>query len=95
MGISAVQEARVPIGYHQLTTLTTAQSCPGTGSLVMIQAEAQNLRYRVDGINPTAAVGMLLAAGECHSLNLGAGRITDIKVIETVVGGILNVTTFR
>lgn len=95
--IKSVLQAREVTGYHQLASgdITTATSVPGTGSIVMIQAEGQNVRYRVDGVNPTATVGILLAAGECHTLNVGEGNISNIKVIEAAVGGILNVTAFR
>jgi hypothetical protein len=97
MSITAVIEGRVVTGYHQLASgdLTTATTCPGTGSVVMIQAEAQNIRYRLDGVNPTTTEGTLLAAGECHTLAIGNGNINKIKVIEAAVGGILNVHAFR
>ena len=95
MSIKAVQLAREPVGYYQETSLAAAKPCPGVGCLVMIQAEGQNLRYRIDGINPTATVGMLLQSGETHTLNVGHGRISDIKIIETAIGGILNVSSFR
>lgn len=97
MPIKGVDQARVVTGYHQLAAgdLTTAVSCPGTGSVVMIQAEAQNIRYRLDNVNPTATVGKLLAAGECHTIVIGAGNISKIKVIEAAAGGILNVHAFR
>lgn len=95
MTIKALQEAREPTGYHQVTSLGSAVPVPGTGSIVMIQAEAQNLRYRVDGVDPTGTVGMILAAGECHTLNVGDGNIGNIKVIQSVAGGKLNVTAFK
>jgi len=90
-------EPRVVTGYHQLGagSMASAVPVPGTGAVVMIQAEAQNVRYRADNVNPTATVGMLLAAGECHTLNLGEGKISEIKVIQAVAGAILNVTAFR
>ncbi len=97
MGIKSVDEPREVTGYHQMAagTIDTATTCPGVGGLVMIQAEAVNVRYRVDGVNPTTTVGMLLAAGECHILNLKNGGISDIKVIGVSSNAILNVTAFR
>jgi len=95
MGIKAVQEAREITGYHRMATLTSALPVSGTGSIVMIQAEAQNVRYRADGVDPTASIGMLLQAGECHTLNMGSGQIGDIRVIGVVTGAILNVTAFK
>ena len=97
MSIKSVMEARAVTGSHQLGAgdMASAVSVPGTGSLVMIQAEAQNVRYRADGVDPTSTVGMVLAAGECHILNVGKGNIQNIKVIQAVAGAILNVTAFR
>ena len=95
MTIKGVDEPRVVTGYHQVTVLSSAVDCPGSGSVVMIQAEAQSLRYRMDGIDPTASVGHLLLANNAITINMGSGRIQDIRVIEAVAGGILNVTSFR
>ena len=74
--------------------MVTAVPIPGNGAVVMIQAEAQNVRYRADGEDPTAAVGVLLAAGESHTIDLGEGSASQIRVIQTAGGAILNVTSF-
>ena len=97
MSIKSVDQARVVTGYHQKAagTIDTAASVPGTGAVVMIQAEAVNVRYRADGVDPTTTVGVLLAAGECHTLNVGEGNISNIKVIGAAANAILNVTAFR
>jgi hypothetical protein len=97
MSIKSVDEARVVTGYHQHAAGTIDAVAPvkGSGSVVMIQAEAVNVRYRADGVDPTTTVGVLLAAGECHTLNVGAGNIANIKVIGIAVNAILNVTAFR
>ena len=89
-------QGRSAIKYHQLAagTMVAAISVPGNGHVVMLQAEAQNIRYRCDGENPTAAVGVLLAAGESHTIDMGESTSQQIKVIQTAGGAILNVTTF-
>jgi hypothetical protein len=74
--------------------MVAAVPVPGNGNVVMIQAEAQNVRYRADGEDPTASVGVLLAAGESHTIDLGEGTASQIKVIQTAGGAILNVTSF-
>jgi len=96
MGIKATTATRKVNGYHQLAagSMSSAISVPGSGSVVVIQAEAQNVRYRADGEDPTATVGMLLAAGESHTIQIGNGNIRTIRVIESAGGAILNVTTF-
>jgi hypothetical protein len=97
MSIKSVDQARVVTGYHQHAagTIDAVAAVKGTGSVVMIQAESVSLRYRADGVDPSATVGVLLAAGECHTLNVGEGNISNIKVIGTAVNAILNVTAFR
>jgi len=89
-------KGRTNIKYHQLVagSMVTAVPIPGNGAVVMIQAEAQNVRYRADGEDPTAAVGVLLAAGESHTIDLGEGSASQIRVIQTAGGAILNVTSF-
>ena len=95
--IQQVEIGREVTGYHQLGAgdMTTAVPVPGVGSVVMIQAEAQNVRYRPDDVDPTSTVGVLLAAGETHTLNVGHGNINKIKVIEATAGAILNVVAFK
>ena len=75
--------------------LTTATQLVGHGSVVMIQAEDQNVRYRTDGTDPTAVIGMLLEVGAIHVINMPPGTQADINVIEAAVGGILNITWFK
>lgn len=95
--IKSVLQARAVTGYHQKAagTIDAAASVPGTGGVVMIQAESIDVRYRADGVNPTTTVGMLLAAGDTHTLNVGEGNISNIKVIGVAANAILNVTCFR
>lgn len=93
--IKTIEAPRDIIGYYQMTSLAAATQVVGSGAVVMLQAEAQDLRYDPTGGTPTAGVGILLPAGSTHILNVGNGKISTIKVIETAVGGILNVVTFR
>lgn len=94
-GIKTVEEAREVLGYYQLTGMAAATQLPGAGSVVMLQAEAQGVRYDPTGGTPTAGVGVLLSAGETHILNVGDGNVPTIKVIQAAGGAILNVVTFR
>ena len=93
--IKTVETARDVLGYYQMTGIAAATQLPGNGSVVMIQAEAQAVRYDPTGGTPTAGVGVLLSAGETHTLNVGDGNIPTIKVIQVAGGAILNVVTFR
>lgn len=53
-----------PVGYQQITVSTTAVglTVPAGASRAVAVVEAQPLRYRDDGTNPTATVGMLCQA---------------------------------
>lgn len=59
----------------------------------VIQAEAQNLRWRDDGVAPTASVGQLILTGT-NGLEY-FGDLTKIQIIAAQAGGICNVTQAR
>lgn len=95
----------VALGYCQLTSLgssTALASCSGgipTGTnAIAVRAEAQALRYRPDGATtaPTAGVGMpLLVADIPLFLQGGSVSLTNLRFIEQVSGGKLNVVFYR
>lgn len=81
------------LGYEQNTTLNTAKALtvPGGAQRALIQATGQNVRWRDDGTDPTATVGMQLAAGDSlfYTADLSA-----LKVIEEAASAKLNVTYY-
>lgn len=90
------------LGYQQITSLSAAAGLtvptkdPVTGANVkanfaLITAEAQDLRWRDDGVDPTASVGMPLAAGVTLQYDGDLGRI---KFIEQTGGGKLNISYY-
>lgn len=84
-----------PLGYVQLTSLGSAANLgtiPTGARYALMVAEAQALRWRDDGTNPTASAGMPLATG-VEFLYDGAD-LTAFKVIEQTAGGKLNVTFY-
>lgn len=87
-------KAEIPLGYQQITSIAaaTALTVPAGASIALIQAEAQAVRWRDDGTNPTAAVGYPLAAGS-ELVYSGAG-LSRLRFIEQVGGGILNVVYY-
>ncbi len=98
MSILQVEVPREVIGFfqHAAGTIDTAVAAKsGGGSVVLFQAEAQNVRYRLDGVDPTAAIGHLLVANESVSFNIGDRKGLSIRVIAATAGAILNVTSFR
>lgn len=90
------------LGYQQITSLSAAAGLtvptkdPVTGANVkanfaLITAETQDLRWRDDGVDPTASVGMPLAAGVTLQYDGDLGRI---KFIEQTGGGKLNISYY-
>lgn len=87
-----------PLGYQQLTgigTSTPVSLAPPKGAkLLLVQAEAQGVRWRDDGSAPTSTVGYPLAAGnELRYTGTMAG-MQAIQFIGQAAGAILNVTYF-
>jgi len=91
--VRVADEPLTPLGYQQITSLSsaTALTVPDLARFALIEAEAQGVRWRDDGTNPTAAIGMPLSAG---STIWYVGNLEDIKFIEDTAGGILNVTYY-
>lgn len=90
-----VNTSRHPVGFQQFAagSLAAAQALtvPAKARYAIIQAEAQNVRWRDDGVAPTAAVGMVLAAGDDM---LYTGQLSKFRAIAAVAGAILNVTYY-
>ncbi len=84
-------------GYQQITNLSSAVglTVPGAGSLrgrlVLLIAEGQTVRWRDDGTNPTATVGMPLEVGQPFFYSGDPGAI---KFIEAAAGAKLNVSYY-
>ena len=89
------------LGYEQITTLTAATaltvpirdvnglSCRPV--IAIITPETQAVRWRDDGVAPTASVGMPLAAGVTLQYD---GDITKIRFIEQSASAKLNITYY-
>ena len=89
------------MGYQQITSLSSAtkltvpqkdlQGLAGTPRIAIITAEAQGVRWRDDGVAPTASVGMPLAAGVTLQYD---GDLSQIQFIQQTSGAIINVTYY-
>ncbi len=90
------------LGYQQLATLTSATGLtvpardPLTGmdmkaNFALIVAETQDVRWRDDGTDPTASVGMLLKAGVIFQYD---GDLKKIKFIESTASAKINVSYY-
>jgi len=84
---------RDPKGYQQITSLSAAVglTVPLFARIAVIQAEAQVVRWRDDGVNPTSTVGMTLAVGASITYS---GDLAAVKFIQATSGAILNITYY-
>lgn len=80
-------------GYEQVTGLAASKGLdvPKGARLAIVQAEAQAVRWRDDGTDPTAAIGVRLAAGTDFFYT---GELSAIRFIEEAVGAKLNVSYY-
>ena len=89
------------LGYQQITSLSTATrlTVPTTDAnglaarpaIAIIVPETQAVRWRDDGVAPTATVGMPLAVGVTLQYD---GDLTQIQFFEQTAGAKLNVSYY-
>jgi uncharacterized protein YfaP (DUF2135 family) len=86
-------------GFQQVTaaelSAAVALTVPAGTERALIQAETANVRYRVDGSDPTASVGMIVIAGAHQPLEITtAGGLIAAKFIAASGSPLLNVTYY-
>ena len=78
------------IGFQQIApTVSTALTVPNGARWAYLSAEVQDIRMRSDGIAPTTAIGLLIKVGQ-QPVRYD-GDLSQVRVINAVAGGILNV----
>lgn len=87
-------------GYQQLNTVSSAigltvpaDDANGAVDRALIQVADQDVRWRDDGTDPTATVGVPLAAGE-DFWYIGKD-LTALKFIESTAGAELNISYYQ
>lgn len=93
--MEAGYRADIPTGYQQITTLTAAVgfTIPSGGAqMAIVTVESQAVRWRDDGTDPTASVGMPLAVAQ--SIIMTERQLSTIKFIEQAVGAKLNISYY-
>lgn len=88
-----------PLGVAQDTTISAASglptvsgSIPAATTVALIQVTGQNCRWRDDGTDPTASVGIQLGAGTSFWYR---GTFSAFKIIEEAASAVLNVAYFQ
>lgn len=88
-----LKSTTVCLGYRQITPLSAATGLtpPQGATMALIVAETQGVRWCDDGTNPTASVGMPIAAGAYLNYD---GDLNRVKFIEQTAGAKLNVSYY-
>ena len=88
-----LKSTTVCLGYQQITSLSSATglTVPQGATLALIVPETQNVRWRDDGTNPTASVGMPIFVGASLSYD---GDFNKIKFIEETGSAKLNISYY-
>lgn len=89
---------RVPCGYWQatvtsLTVVSVPAACGTNPALAVIKSEAQAIRYRDDGVAPTATVGQPIAVADAPIQY--EGTISALQFIAQVSGGIVDILFYK
>lgn len=88
-----LKSTTVCLGYQQITSLSAASGLmpPQGATMALIVAETQGVRWLDDGANPTASVGMPIAAGAYLNYD---GDLNRVKFIEQTASAKLNVSYY-
>jgi hypothetical protein len=88
-----LKSTTVCLGYQQITSLSSATGLtpPQGATMALIVAETQGVRWRDDGTNPTASVGMPIAASAYLNYD---GDLNLVKFIEQTASAKLNVSYY-
>lgn len=81
------------LGYVQLPCVTASSvTLPQGTQFMLIIPEGAAVRWRDDGVNPTAAVGQPLAVGQ--ELTYDAKSAANLKIIQQAATALLNITFY-
>lgn len=98
MSFSFIDKPLTPTGHDQHTSFDAAAEKLDRTNIgedsryVLLQAETNGVRWRDDGVLPTASVGMLIPAGQDFWYT---GNIDNLRVIGVDGTSILNVAGYK
>lgn len=70
-------------------------SLPSGANGILIQASAQNVKYTLDGTNPTSTIGFTLSTSAAPVLITFPADTTVLKVIEATAGAAIDYQAVR
>lgn len=92
--IMAAPYGYTPLGYQQITPLasSTSLAVPTGATVAFITSESQAVRYRDDGVAPTASTGQPLSVG---AQLIYSGSLAAIRFIQQSATATLDVTYYK
>lgn len=83
-----------PLGFQTITALDTAKglTVPEGATYALVSPAAQAVRWRDDGVAPTAAVGMPLPVGAVQQFS--GPSLAAVRFIEQTAAAALNVSYY-
>jgi len=86
-------EKRTPMGFQQLTGLSSAKglTVPPGARLAVINCATQAITWRDDGTAPTASVGMYLPVNEPF---VYSGNLNQLQFIEVTASAVVNISYY-
>lgn len=88
------------LGYFQMTSLSSAVNLftfvtgplwPQDANMVWVCAEGANVRWRGDGVAPTALVGNLIQVGQTVKIT---SRLQNLQFIQTAASATLDINFY-
>jgi hypothetical protein len=88
-----LKSTTVCLGYQQITSLSAAAALtvPDGATLAVVTPESQSVRWRDDGVAPTASVGMPLTLLTTLSYD---GDLKNIRFIQQAASATINVSYY-
>lgn len=86
-------KSSTPLLYVQqsLTTVANLTTPPAAATYALLIPESQAIRWRDDGTDPTAAIGMPISAGQSFVYD---GDVTKIRVVSQTGTASLNIAYY-
>lgn len=89
------QDCLSPNGFQQVAIdAAVGLTIPVDTRMCVVCPTVQNARFRSDGTNPTAAVGVRIAVGELFVID-SLSIMTAIRFISETAGSLLNVEYYK
>jgi hypothetical protein len=78
-------------GYQQIANLSavTTLTVPANTVKAIVACNGADVRYRMDGVDPTANVGNLMSVGD--RVSFGAAELAAVRFIQVEGGAILDI----